>query len=607
MTTPTANPHALRKFKPGRSKALAISPNALDEEWEQVVSEAGQPLYTVSDGVAVVDVCGPLEHHESFFFESYDGLRAKFQAAADDDSVSSIVMRIDSPGGEAAGMIEAAKSIRGIAAAASKPLYAYADECACSAAYGLACAASEIWTAETGEVGSIGVILPVYDVTGANRKAGIVVELITTGDRKGDGHPDKPLDDGVRAALTERVNAIAVPFFRLVAKARGMSTGAVKALQAGVRTGPAAVEAGIADGVASWDQFMALVKSAVGDAPSAAPVKRSAPGGIDSAKKSGTRGMSQPGPKPLGRSASGAQSMSKILKLTKARDDARAAMSAAKPGPALTKAIAAYDTAVIALAAAQPEAAVKKSWKRTTTESEEDDGGSPEGEDEKGEDESEEDDADKDAEDDSDKKDAEESKDDEKCEDDGDDDEEKSSTDAAEQEKKNAKALHAKSGLYTADRLFRLAAQVTGKTDIEEVFGALSGIQARVKHVAKLETRVAKIEGEAKTARVAAMVNTAIKEGRATPAQRESLKTMGAVSTKSLAAFLEAQPPRVRTTDDGPLLAAINGEGAPSAKFDHLDAKTKKVIEMNARALGQSVEDATANFIATARAAQKVS
>lgn len=581
----THDPHALRKFKPGAQKRLALVPHALDQEWERVVSDDGCPLYECADGIAVVDVCGPLEHHESWFFESYDGLRTKFQAAADDDAVKCIVMRIDSPGGEASGMIEASRSIRGIARTAGKPLFAYADECACSAAYGLACAADEIWTAETGEVGSIGVILPVYDVTGANKKAGVVVELLTTGDRKGDGHPDKPLTDDVRAALMERVNAIAVPFFRLVAKRRGMSTKAVMDLEAGVRTGAAAVEAGIADGVASWDGFLGIVRSAMG---------------LDNGEKSDTRDKSQPGPKSVG----GAQSMSKILKLTKARDDARAAMSAAKPGPALTKAIAAYDAAVIALAAA--EATVKKSWKRTTTEEETDDGGEPEKDESEESEESEEDAEDEKKgakyEDESDES------EDEDAEDESEEDEPESTSTmgTTEQEKKNAKALSAKTGIFTYDRLFRLACQATGKRDVEEVFGALSGIQSRVKHVGKLEARIAKIEGKAKTEQIDAMITTAIKAGQVLPAQRESLRTMGAASPKTLKAFLAQQPRRVRTTDDGPLLAAINGEGAPAVKFDHLDAKTRKVIEMNAQASGKSIDEETKAFIATAKAAHGV-
>src|SRR5688572_13557881 len=69
---------------------------------------------------------------------SYVSIARRLDAALADDSVRGIVLEIDSPGGEAAGVFDLADKIR--AASAVKPIWAVANDAAFSAAYALASA-----------------------------------------------------------------------------------------------------------------------------------------------------------------------------------------------------------------------------------------------------------------------------------------------------------------------------------------------------------------------------------------------------------------------------------------------------------------------------------
>lgn len=209
------------------------------------------------DPVRVVHIRGPLVHHASWWWCSYEDVRADFKEAIDDPACEAIVLRIDSPGGYAAGMGETVRAMREAKAAAGKPVLAYVDEMACSAAYGLATVADEIWLPASGTTGSVGTMLTVYDESKLNEKMGLRVEVITSGEQKADGHRDVPLTSAALGRLRERVEDLAGLFVAQVADARRMTPAAVAGLQAGVFLGAKAIEAGLADRLASLEETLA--------------------------------------------------------------------------------------------------------------------------------------------------------------------------------------------------------------------------------------------------------------------------------------------------------------------------------------------------------------
>jgi capsid assembly protease len=238
-----------------RQGMLAIEPKAflglfdLHQDTEpQVIGDA-----------AVVEVRGPLDHHLGLF-DSYDAIRERC-ARACEMPASVVVLKLDSPGGDVSGCFEVAREIRRLCAAKGKTLIAYANGQACSGAYALACAASQIIVPATGFVGSVGVINTRVDVTAYDAKEGFRFALTTSGARKGDGHPHKPLSEGESAATQTIVDSLAEVFFDLVADLRGVPAQQVEALQAGVFHGKTAVEAGLADQVMSFDELIEAINS----------------------------------------------------------------------------------------------------------------------------------------------------------------------------------------------------------------------------------------------------------------------------------------------------------------------------------------------------------
>ena len=214
----------------------------------------GDPLYSVIDGVALIEVTGSLVHRgsglEGSGVTSYERLREAIDAARADASVIGIALEIARFGGEAAGCFDLADQIR--AARAEKPIRAFVAESALSGGYAIASQADRIILPRTGEVGSIGVLTMHVDYGAALEMDGIAVTLIQSGARKTDGHPYGPLQDEVRADWQARVDALRAIFAETVAAGRGdrLTTRAALATEAACLGGADAVAAGLADEVA---------------------------------------------------------------------------------------------------------------------------------------------------------------------------------------------------------------------------------------------------------------------------------------------------------------------------------------------------------------------
>jgi len=244
-----------------RRGLLAIEPRALFEQF--FVDDTQKRDVVEMDGCAVVDVRGPLENHAHAWCDSYEDILARVQAACA-TSARAVVLRLDSPGGDAHGCFEAALAIRAACDAAGKPLLGYVEgECA-SAAYALASQCHSITIAISALVGSIGVLSSREDITAMNAARGLRVALVMSGSRKGDGHPDMPITDAELANTQSIVDSMAAVFFDLVAQGRGLKPVAVAQLQARVFHGEAAVQVGLADAVGSLTTVLATASPAGG-------------------------------------------------------------------------------------------------------------------------------------------------------------------------------------------------------------------------------------------------------------------------------------------------------------------------------------------------------
>jgi signal peptide peptidase SppA len=241
--------------------------------WLKAYRESGSPArerfagYQTVDRVAVVPVDGVLARKMNVFEavsggSSYESISHALSAALADPGVDAIALAVSSPGGEVHGVQTLAEQIS--AARAVKPLAAWSDSKALSAAYWLAAAAGPVYLgSSTAEAGSIGVIANHTDLSGAEEKAGVKTTQIYSGKYKALGSPHKPLSKDDRASIQEKVDYAASIFVENVAKYRGVSVDEVLDKMAEGRTfmGQQAVDAGLVDGIATLDAVVADLKS----------------------------------------------------------------------------------------------------------------------------------------------------------------------------------------------------------------------------------------------------------------------------------------------------------------------------------------------------------
>jgi signal peptide peptidase SppA len=246
----------LRAFKP--RGVCAINPRAFGSLFAQVeASEVAQ-----HDAVAVVHVTGPIDQH-GCWWTSQETIAADVDRACESTS-SVVVLRLATPGGVVAGMLEAARDVRRKVEAAGKRLIAYIDGECCSAGYAYASVCHEIYAGPSAIVGSIGVIASLFDESAALQQDGYRVVLVTSGARKADGNPSVPVSDESVAAVQAEVDALAAEFFSHVAEFRGLAAEQVAALQAGVFTGRTALGLKLVDAVGTFDETITALASPTG-------------------------------------------------------------------------------------------------------------------------------------------------------------------------------------------------------------------------------------------------------------------------------------------------------------------------------------------------------
>lgn len=224
-------------------------------------NSVGQP------GIAIIPVHGTLVRRAigleaASSLTSYGEIAARLDTALADPQVSGILLDLDSPGGEAGGVFELAARIR--AANDIKPVWAHANDSAYSAAYAIAAAASRLTLSQTAGVGSIGVIALHVDQSIKDAKDGIAFTAIYAGHHKNDFSPHAPLSPQAASTLQTEVDRLYGIFVSQVAQMRGLDSDAVRATEAGLLFGEAAVTAGLADAVISLDQVLVEFSNALG-------------------------------------------------------------------------------------------------------------------------------------------------------------------------------------------------------------------------------------------------------------------------------------------------------------------------------------------------------
>ena len=527
--------------------------------------------------VAIVHVRGPLEHHDDSWGENYEGLLRRFQdALSGEDSrktiiekhriakmwgddppeedipesatpPAAVVLCIDSPGGVVSGLNETVFAMQRAKRRAGIPVHVFANELAASAAYALSCVGDDITLPPSAIVGSIGVISTMADQVGADEKDGFNFVTLTSGARKADGHPHVRIDDDAIAAEQERVDQLAVQFFALVKKARGIDA---KPLEASLYLGDKAVKAGLADDVSAWDSFL-----------------------FDLSAIYGTREeVAQPGTHAA---ANGEKKMSVQMKALVARAEKRLAK---ETDPKKRSAIAS-DLAIFRSALS---ASTKKTYKKETEEEteessdeedEEEEGGNDTDRDEEGDDEPPKDD------DSDDKKESAEGDDDDKKEASSEeDDEESAETEPPEKKGKKAK----KAEKDSEEEAIAALAKRSGK---------LSALLAKAEAFDAMGSEVARLSAQDANTKKLALIDRAVRDRRISPAHAKMLRGKSTKFAKDFISMHKASI--VFNADEDMTIPDDTGPGASKGQYPKW---MQKQFEMQAAAAGLPIEKVIENY-----------
>ncbi len=198
---------------------------------------------------------------------SYAAVRDTFDQLLNDHAVTSIILRLDTPGGMASGCFDLVDHI--FESRGRKPIYALVDDHAYSAGFALASACDEIWISRTGGVGSVGVVCYHHDWSGNNAQIGLKVTPLFAGARKVDFNPNFPLSEEAHAQALADLEDMRTMFVDTVARNLGMDAAAVSATEAACYRGQAAVAVGFATRLGTWHDLMAHLGAAESPPPSA--------------------------------------------------------------------------------------------------------------------------------------------------------------------------------------------------------------------------------------------------------------------------------------------------------------------------------------------------
>jgi protease-4 len=212
--------------------------------------------FSSKDVIAVIYAQGEIGSGEGDVNVIGEGsMRRSLQEARKDKNVKAIVLRINSPGGNALTSeliwreIEITKKV--------KPVVVSMGDYAASGGYYIACNANKIYAEANTITGSIGVFGILPNFSEAAKKIGISTELVKTNTNASDYSPFKPLDENYRGFAQESVERIYSIFLQRVAEGRKLTTAQVDAIGQGrVWSGQDALKIGLVDKIGGMDDAL---------------------------------------------------------------------------------------------------------------------------------------------------------------------------------------------------------------------------------------------------------------------------------------------------------------------------------------------------------------
>ncbi len=220
--------------------------------------------------IAVIDLSGAImEGEDSFAKKQIDRVR-------EDTSVVGVVVRINSPGGTVTGSDYLYHHLRELKAERGKeqpfPLVVSMGSVCASGGYYVAMAVGDektsIFAEPTTWTGSIGVIIPHYDLSGTLKEIGVADDSSASGPLKQMGSPTKPMSEEERKVLQTLVDESFKGFKEIVASGRPKFKSDQAALDAAatgqIFTAKQALERGLVDKIGFVEDAISRVAELAG-------------------------------------------------------------------------------------------------------------------------------------------------------------------------------------------------------------------------------------------------------------------------------------------------------------------------------------------------------
>jgi len=215
-----------------------------------VLDWRAQDGLTSGKHTALVDIVGVIEPKGD---ASADRVMASLQSAFDDKNTQGVVLRINSPGGSPvqAGIIYD-EIVRLRRLHPDTPMHAVVEDMCASGGYYIAAAADKIYVDKASIIGSIGVIMDGWGVTGAMGKLGVERRVLVSGENKAFLDPFSPVDPKQKQHAQSMLDQIHQQFIDVVKKGRGKRLKDDPDLFSGLLwTGAKSIELGLSDGFGS--------------------------------------------------------------------------------------------------------------------------------------------------------------------------------------------------------------------------------------------------------------------------------------------------------------------------------------------------------------------
>jgi protease-4 len=184
--------------------------------------------------------------------------------AALDDSISAVVLRVDSPGGSMFASEIVLDQLQELKKT-GKPLVASMSSVAASGGYYISMPADEIWAADTTISGSIGVGAIMTTFQRSLESVGVTIDGIGTTPLSGQLSGVRELNDTTRKLINMSVESAYDVFISRVAEARNMDRDQVNEIARGrVWIGSDALQVGLVDSIGGLDDAVAAAANLAG-------------------------------------------------------------------------------------------------------------------------------------------------------------------------------------------------------------------------------------------------------------------------------------------------------------------------------------------------------